>query len=145
MPTLPIPDAAAALGVSVDTVRRRIRSGALTAQRDGRGRYLVDVPTPAYADAYAAPGERLGTPTQATAAGDRDREEIAFLRAELERRGVELAEMRRLLGNAQQQLAGLLPAPAESVTTRTEPAENAPLDTQPTQRSRRPRWRVWRR
>lgn len=39
-----IPEAAARLGVSVDTVRRRVRSGRLPATRDARGRYVVELP-----------------------------------------------------------------------------------------------------
>lgn len=43
MPRVTIPEAAARLGVSTDTVRRRIRAGLLPSERDGRGRYLVEV------------------------------------------------------------------------------------------------------
>jgi hypothetical protein len=39
-----IPEAAAELRVSIDTVRRRIRAGELYAQLDSRGRYLVEIP-----------------------------------------------------------------------------------------------------
>lgn len=65
MTTVSIPDAAERLGVSIDTVRRRVRRGELLAERDTRGHWRVmfpdDVPMPAYGDdstirmhAYAA-------------------------------------------------------------------------------------------
>jgi len=65
MTTVSIPDAAERLGVSIDTVRRRVRRGELLAERDTRGHWRVtfpdDVPMPAYEDdstihmhAYAA-------------------------------------------------------------------------------------------
>ena len=44
---LTIPQAAAALGVSVDTVRRRIKAGRLRAQRKEGGAYVVKLPAPA--------------------------------------------------------------------------------------------------
>ena len=44
MAELTIPEAAVALGLSTDTVRRRIRAGALASRTDARGRYLVDLP-----------------------------------------------------------------------------------------------------
>jgi excisionase family DNA binding protein len=44
MAQLSIAQAAAALGVSVDTIRRRIKSGLLRATRTDRGAYLVEVP-----------------------------------------------------------------------------------------------------
>ena len=44
MAELTIPEAAVALGVSTDTVRRRIKAGALDSRTDARGRYLVDLP-----------------------------------------------------------------------------------------------------
>ena len=43
MPELTLPQAAAALGVSVDTVRRRIKRGDLPARTDAAGRHLVTV------------------------------------------------------------------------------------------------------
>lgn len=100
MPSLPLAEAAALLGVSVDTVRRRIRRGELEAAKDERGRYVVEV-----AD---TPAPSLDTP-----AGDLPevavlRERVARLEAELEarRREAEAAEvaqreMRALVSQAQ--------------------------------------------
>src|SRR5579883_995132 len=44
MPELTVPEAAAALGVHHETIRRRIRRGELAARKDERGRVLVDLP-----------------------------------------------------------------------------------------------------
>ncbi len=43
MAAMTIAEAAATLGVSPETIRRRARRGELPSRRDGRGRYLVDV------------------------------------------------------------------------------------------------------
>ena len=51
LPSLPLADAAAHMGVSVHTLRRRIRRGELEAVKDDRGRYLVKV-----ADTWPLPG-----------------------------------------------------------------------------------------
>lgn len=44
MPELTMAEAAVALGVHLDTIRRRIRRGELAVRRDERGRNLVMVP-----------------------------------------------------------------------------------------------------
>src|SRR3954466_3921872 len=51
-------EAAARLGLSADTVRRRLRAGTLTAQRDNKGQWWIEV-----ADAAV----RMGASTQALA------------------------------------------------------------------------------
>lgn len=51
MAEMTIPEAAAALGVSTDTIRRRIIRGELRARRDERGRYLVTIEGPPTATA----------------------------------------------------------------------------------------------
>ncbi len=59
MARLGIMEAAGRLGVSVDTVRRRIRKGELPAVRDNHGQWRLDLPD------VAAPG----VPTQPTESG----------------------------------------------------------------------------
>lgn len=54
-----IPEAAQRLNVSVDSIRRRVRSGALAASRDERGQWWLDLPDEAQA-ARVVEGERLG-------------------------------------------------------------------------------------
>jgi excisionase family DNA binding protein len=49
--TMTATQAAAVLGVSADTLRRRVRRGELTAHRDRHGRLLVTVPSTVQADA----------------------------------------------------------------------------------------------
>jgi excisionase family DNA binding protein len=49
MPALLLPEAAAVLGVSVDTIRRRVRKGQLTATHDAEGRLLVEIPAAMHA------------------------------------------------------------------------------------------------
>src|SRR6266511_422646 len=55
-----VAEAAALLGVSVDTIKRRVRSGALQGSRDARGRLLVSVP-----EAPAAPQAPADAPQPA--------------------------------------------------------------------------------
>ena len=57
MDHLTIPQAAARLGVSVDTVRRRIKAGLMRASRNDQGAYVVEVPAaPSPASAPDVPG-----------------------------------------------------------------------------------------
>ena len=64
MDHLTIPQAAARLGVSVDTVRRRIKAGLLRASRNDQGAYVVEVPAaPSAAAAPAAPGPEEPQPS----------------------------------------------------------------------------------
>jgi excisionase family DNA binding protein len=67
MAELLITEAADRLGVSVDTIRRRIRAGALSHRRDARGRWLVeveDVPRQNGGATTALPGHAQAEPTQ---------------------------------------------------------------------------------
>lgn len=73
MPTLDIPSAARMLGVSTDTVRRRIKDGRLEARRERSGRWLVDV------DVATADGT-----AEAAGAAVADRERLVRLQAENE-------------------------------------------------------------
>src|SRR4051794_35046103 len=116
MVELTIPEAAAALGVHIETIRRRIRRGELEARRDERGRFLVSLSD---IDAESTPTQRVhgaGAVDAATYADiKRQRDELMeALRASqdaLEREQVASSELRRLLGNTQQQLQALLPPP----------------------------------
>jgi hypothetical protein len=91
------------MGVSVHTLRRRIRRGELEAVKDDRGRYLVKVE-----DTWPRPGDGGHA---APARGDRPaddlaevavlRERVAGLEAELEAAQVAQREMRALVSQAQ--------------------------------------------
>jgi excisionase family DNA binding protein len=76
-----IGDAASQLNVSIDTIRRRVRSGAIKAQRDSRGQWWVEVPNPKPEPQPPTVEERtivgVGTPLSA---GPADDDVIALLR-----------------------------------------------------------------
>ncbi len=62
-----IPDAAEQLGVSIDTVRRRVRQGKLRAERDDRGHWQVTLPDDV---PMSASGNAATTPMHTYAARD---------------------------------------------------------------------------
>jgi len=70
VPDVTLEQAAIALGVSVDTVRRRIRLGQLSAHRDAGGRSRVAVPE---VPSFALDVERIR---------QQDQEQLATLRSE---------------------------------------------------------------
>jgi hypothetical protein len=77
-----IGDAASQLNVSIDTIRRRVRSGAIKAQRDSRGQWWVEVKgTKPQPEPPPAVEERtivgVGTPLSA---GPADDDVVALLR-----------------------------------------------------------------
>jgi hypothetical protein len=162
MPTaptgVPIRTAAASLGVSVDTVRRRIRRGELETVRDARGWHLVILPDassaarpmqPMAADdlpgadavgmhraAVDAELVQLRVKVEALTA-ERD-----WLRAVVEREQAAHGETRRLFGNLQAQMLAL---PAATVpATPPERAENPPAPAEAVQQPMRRWWRFWR-
>jgi hypothetical protein len=122
MAEMTMAEAAEALGVSLDTIRRRVRRGIYPVRRDERGRNLVDV----HGHAGAVP---VQTPVQGDTgellAAERRRSDEMAAQVETLRRQLEAAnegqrELRILLfrqseqlSTAQQQLQALLPAPAE--------------------------------
>ena len=137
MAELPIGEAAAKLGVSVETIRRWIRDGQLVARRDARGRYVVEVMQgSAGGDAATAGGP---VPHRHVQAADLRREllhtrelldevrrqrdqleaQVEAQRRQIERDAAERAELRRLLEQAQEQLRALpgdRPSPADPLS-----------------------------
>ncbi len=124
MPEVTLEQAAIVLGVSVDTVRRRVRLGQLQAHRDGAGRRLVTVPA---APARPEDVERLlQREREQVEALQRDNAHLTELVAELRRQRQQLEaqnaalqrqlhtaseaqrDLHHLLGNAQEQVAQLL-------------------------------------
>jgi hypothetical protein len=85
-----IPEAAQRLNVSVDSIRRRVRSGALPANRDERGQWWLDLSNDGNGDLSEAEHLELGscTPLQRT---ERDglvcalEDQVDDLRARLDR------------------------------------------------------------
>lgn len=55
-----IPEAAQRLNVSVDTIRRQVRSGALPANRDEKGQWWLDLSDDEQATGKVADGDRIG-------------------------------------------------------------------------------------
>ncbi|MBI2858587.1 MAG: excisionase family DNA-binding protein [Chloroflexi bacterium] len=125
MAELTISEAAAALGVSVDTVRRKIKRGEMQAHQDPRGKYLVQVdeteverPQVDAEDNGQADMARLKLElVHSRAMLEELRHQRETLEAELQGTrqalqdaATERSEMRRLLGNAQMQLSQALPA-----------------------------------
>lgn len=126
MAQLPLSEAAVELGISVDTVRQRIRRGELSAELDAHGQYLVEVPdAPRRAAGEGAsrprvPGPNGGPRSELTQLRElldevrhqRDelRKEVAAQRRLLEEAARERGELRRLLGEAQVPLTRVLPA-----------------------------------
>jgi len=131
-------EAAARLGLSLEATRMRLRRGTLVGEKTGR---TWQVYLPAADGQPVATEQRLETDRTTGQDGilAELRADVAFLRAELERRSVELAEMRRLLAVALPQL----PAP-ENATTRAVVPENPPVATESAPRPRSPWWAFWR-
>ena len=110
-------DAAALLTVSEDTIRRRMKAGALTARQEPTPsgfRWLVELPDPEPQDAPAAPPHKPQPDSDGAPANGHAgevialRELVATLQRELETRNEELAarrcevsELHILLGRAQ--------------------------------------------
>lgn len=173
---LTIDEAAATLGLTPEGVRSRLRRGTLAGERTGRT-WAVFVTGQAVTSAVSAPvstdhaadrktdrpdDRSPGVPPRArrrpTAQGDvlaELRADVAFLRAELERRGGEIARQEAALEREQVANAELrrllavhmpgLPAPAESAATRADSHDSAPIVPAAPQTPSRPWWRVWRR
>ncbi|MGE5723218.1 MAG: hypothetical protein ACM3YM_12240 [Sphingomonadales bacterium] len=92
MAKVSIGEAASTLNVSIDTIRRRVRSGAISASRDSRGQWWLELPDTTPEPRKPSVDDRiavgLGTPLQASSP-DADlvaqlRDEIAALRARLD-------------------------------------------------------------
>ena len=126
MPDVTLEQAAIALSVSVDTVRRRIRLGQLSAHRDAGGRSRVAVPE---VHSFALDVERIRQQDQEQLATLRNENvHISDLVDELRRQQAQIEaynavlreqlgaanesqrELRRLLANAQEQVNRLLTA-----------------------------------
>src|SRR6266511_2268212 len=129
-----VAEAAALLGASVDTIKRRVRSGALQGSRDA--------PQPAphlqgnEAD-LAALHERV-----AAISAERD-----WLRERVERAESEREQLRILLSNAQQSLVRALQAAPQdaphSPVAGQQTAEGSPTRKEPSTPIQAPWWRRW--
>lgn len=160
MPEMSIIEAAATLGVSPETIRKRVRRGELPSHKDDRGHYLVDVefglpPPPEFG------GNGVGAALQA-AELLRLQRELAQAVREIEHRDELLTEARQRAERAEketdrlsQQLAaatvrelqGLVHGEIEEIRTLAEAPEQPSLPA--VERQLQPRgkrwWQFWRR
>ena len=146
-----VAEAAVLLGVSVDTIKRRVRSGALQSSRTAHGRVLVRLPEDEAAphasqEPASAPQDASqvhGTAPELAALQERMATVVAerdWLRERVERAESEREQLRILLSNAQQSLVrALQAAPQTPVDAPTAP-ESPDLTTE----SSAPWWRRWR-
>ena len=131
-------DAARVLGISEDAVRMRVKRGTLDAEREGGRLYVMleSEPTP--------------DPTRRTEMIEVLREQVEYLRGQLDRRDEELREHRRLLAGFIERIPEL-EAPSSSPNA-TESPETPSTDasrvddigaggTAPQEGARRPWWR----
>lgn len=149
MPWVTIPEAAAAMGLSSDTIRRRIKTGELVSQRDPRGRYLVEVEDLASVDARLESDQLAGAQVDPAIALElehtrelleevrRQRDmletQVEAQQKQIEADAVERAELRQLLAMHMQQSQARLAVPM-----------SADAGSTPQRASQRPWWRFWR-
>jgi hypothetical protein len=133
---LTVAEAASALGISQDAVRKRIARGTISHDRDESGRVFV----------YLAPSETVHKTDQDTASKTVQdayiqslEDQIAFLRRELERKdGILLNLTERIPQLEAPQETRESPETVEEEPERTEPRPNAPGAQESVQR---PWWR----
>lgn len=158
MPEMTVPEAAAALGVHHETIRRRIRRGELAARKDERGHMLVDVPR-THADA-------VHTPPHTQAEADTIAGLLAALaesQAALKREQENSVQLLERLKAAEGQVLGLLatqgriappvettystlPEAVQHTATHAESQESRPAQPRAEPKTvRQAWWRFWRR
>ena len=121
--SLDIVEAATRLGLSTETVRKRLQRGKLKGFKTPEGVWRVVLPAPDSPDKQ--PGQSPDSSLDGSAAlVTALRDEVAFLRGQLQARDEEIRRAHVLLQQAQQQAVRLL-----------EPPETPP--------ERRPWWRRW--
>jgi excisionase family DNA binding protein len=148
-----VAEAAVLLGVSVDTIKRRVRSGALQSTRTAQGRVLVTLPEEAVAP--QAPQEPMSAPQDAPQTQGNDADAAAllervttvtaerdWLRDRVERAESEREQLRILLSNAQQSLVRVLQAAPQTAPPSSVEAPGAPQPAEPTMGSLQARLRV---
>ena len=143
---LTVPQAAEALGVTVDAVRGRIRRGKLEAEHDTGGVYVwIDVPEEA---ARRGPSETSHEPSAGQAERIEDlREQVAYLREQLEEANERDRENRRIIAALTSRIPAI-EAPqetSESAETVEEEPERAEEPHPATGGAQEPAWRRWRR
>jgi transposase-like protein len=143
---LTVPQAAEALGVTVDAVRGRIRRGKLKSEQHAGTVYV-------WLDAPEEDDSRGPSATSHRPSDDQSerievfREQVASLREQLQAERQAHAEARRLLMAALERIPPQLEAPSEppeSLETPSDSAPNTPTPPEPeTPAVPRPWWRRW--
>jgi len=109
---LTVADAASALGITQDAVRKRIRRGTIQSEKDESGRIYVYVP--ASETVHKTDQDTSQPPSDSTALISAKDETIAALRDQLEAERQAHAEARRLLMAALERIPPQLEAPQEA-------------------------------
>ena len=126
---LTVPQAAEALGITVDAVRGRIRRGKLSSEQHAGTVYVwLDAPEE---DDSRGPSATSHRPSDDQSERIEDfREQVAYLREQLEAERQAHAEARRLLMAALERIPPQLEAPSEAPESSESPG---PRDDTPTQ------------
>jgi transposase-like protein len=133
---LTVPQAAEALGITVDAVRGRIRRGKLASEHD-KGTVYVWVETPEETDSQGpSPTSREPSTDQALHLEDL-REQVHYLREQLAAERQAHAEARRIIAGLVERIPALEPpespeTPSEGVPNRAGPPEpETPAEMRP--------------
>jgi hypothetical protein len=144
---VPLADAAAALGITVDAARKRIKRGTLLAFKAADSTWMV--PRPAV---DTEPGQCTAADHDAdqSALVARLDAEIAYLHRELDRRALEVDRLHHLLAAALErpalpagEPAQSAPQSAKNAPQRRDRAEMASEPMKPVSDSLALRWRAW--
>ena len=144
---LTVPQAAEALGVTVDAVRGRIRRGKLDAEHDAGGVYVwIDIPEEGDS---RGPSATSHGPSAGQAERIEDlREQVAYLREQLEEANERDRENRRIIAALTSRIPALEASqessePAETVEEEPERADPRPDTSEAQEGVQRPWWRRW--
>ena len=144
---LTVAEAATALGITQDAVRKRIRRGTIQSEKDESGRIYVYVP--ASETVHKTDQDTSQPPSDSAALISAKDETIAALRDQLEAERQAHAEARRLLMAALERIPPQLEAPQEArespetVEEEPERAEPRPDASGAQESARRPWWQRW--
>src|SRR5215212_2377586 len=144
---LTVPQAAEALGVPVDAVRGRISRGKPEAEH-GAGAIYVRIHTPEDADSRG-PSETSQGPSAAQAQRIEDlREQVAYLREQLEEANERDRENRRIIAALTSRIPAIEASQesselAETVEEEPERADPRPDTSEAQEGVQRPWWRRW--
>jgi hypothetical protein len=122
---LTVPQAADALGVTVDAVRGRIRRGTLESEHDEAGTVYVWVDVPEEADSRGPSSPGRGPSADQSERIEDLREQVAYLREQLEQERRANSEHRRLLAAALERIPPAIEPPAEAPPDERESPETA--------------------